>query len=102
MLSTRLAAVMFPLTAVERATVSAVLGPAWEVRDGRRAEQADLVLLRPCSHQTLAGVARRFGGARVVLVDPLLELGDQLRDRTGPSLGEGSGGPHAGGGSLAA
>jgi hypothetical protein len=84
-----LAAVMFPTSSADRATLRATFGEEWDLEDGRRVEHPGLVVLRPSSPQTVAAVRAQFPDARVVVV----ELPASVRYPCGPilrSLGAGA------------
>ena len=66
----RRAAVMFSVQAADYVTLARALGPGWTVEDASRCLDPDLVVVRPCSRQTLAGLRRRFGQVPVVELDP--------------------------------
>jgi hypothetical protein len=67
----RVAATMYRLDDDETEALARTLGCGWVIEDGRSSEKADLVIVRPCSPQTLAGLSRRFPLAGVVAFVPV-------------------------------
>ena len=63
------AAVLLPLTLSEHCGLVEELGPRWQVVDGRRVDDADVVLMFVCSPQTTAAVRGLFPTARLIVVD---------------------------------
>jgi hypothetical protein len=66
----RVAAVMYPLDRSEAAALQGQLGAAWTIAEGRHCEDPDLVIVRPSSPQTIAGLRQRFPTARLIAIEP--------------------------------
>jgi hypothetical protein len=64
-----IAAVMFPTSSADKASLLATFGEQWDLEDGRRVEHPSLVVLRPSSPQTVEAVRAQFPAARVVVVE---------------------------------
>ena len=72
----RRAAVMFPVRPGDYLAVARALGPGWAVEDATRCRDPQVIVVRPCSPQTLVGLRRRFGAVPVVILDPDDPLAD--------------------------
>lgn len=66
----RLAAVAYTMSDNEARLLAQHLGAEWDVVDGRDCDHPDLVLVRPCSPQTVAGLRRRFPDTELVALEP--------------------------------
>ncbi|MCU1454278.1 MAG: hypothetical protein JWN46_2424 [Acidimicrobiales bacterium] len=76
-----LVAVTFPLRPEERAVLLQLLGPGAVVADSRVAEHPDLVLVTPCSVQTMTKLREQYRDATIVVTDTSLS---PAASRTGP------------------
>jgi len=65
----RRAAVTYPLDEHETRLLHQHLGPEWEIVDARRCDDADLVLMRPCSPRAVSGLRRRFPNADLIAIE---------------------------------
>jgi hypothetical protein len=66
----KVAAVMYPLDRCEATALHAQLGAPWTIAEGRYCEDPDLVIVRPSSPQTIAGLRHRFPTARLIAIEP--------------------------------
>jgi hypothetical protein len=78
----RTVAVMFPQSASARSGLENRLGPDFEVADGRRVDDPDVVLVTPCSVQTMARLRNDHPRAKIIVVDP--DRPDLPTQLTGP------------------
>lgn len=72
---------MFHLSSAARAALCEELGVGWSVVDGRNVDQAEVVLMLPCSEQTTRAVRNLFPEARLIVIDSTIEC---CPPRSGP------------------